>query len=403
MEDIILTEKQQEALELAVQRYNQHKPYTCISGYAGSGKSTLVSFIIQALNLPPYDVCFISYTGKAALVLQEKGNLNSMTAHRLLYQSYPRRDGTFFHMPRRPLEYPYKLIVVDEVSMLPKDMWDLLLSHHIHVIALGDPGQLPPLNEPNGVLDHPHVFLDEIMRQAQESEIIRVSMDIREGKPLHKFKGSEVQIIDPYEVTSGMLQWANQIIVAKNSTRHFYNDLMRTYIFGDHTDEPMEGDKVICLRNDWDTITPLGDVLVNGLTGYLENIVYTDNNRINVVPKKYIKTFMSADFLPDHYAPESDAIIYGDGVFTDLNLDYKLFTTHEPTVTKENFRRIPQVLQPHQFDYGYAITAHKSQGSEWDKVLVFEEDFPWGEDHKRWLYTAVTRARQKLVIVRKQP
>lgn len=400
MEDIILTEKQLEGLEIAVRRYQERKPYTCISGYAGSGKSTLVRFIIAALGLAPYDVCFVAYTGKAALVLKEKGNLNAKTAHKLLYQSYPRKDGTFFHMPRRPLEYPYKLIVVDEVSMLPKDMWDLLLSHRIHVIALGDPGQLPPLSEDNGVLKHPHVFLDEIMRQAQESEIIRVSMDIRAGKPLQRMNGKEVRIVDKDEVVSGMLKWADQIIVAKNQTRHFYNDLMRTYIFGEHTKEPLEGDKVICLRNDWDTITSLGDVLVNGLTGYIENIRY-DDNRDSVVSRKYIDTFMHADFIPDHYDPESEAVYYGDGVFEDISMDYKLFTTWEPSVTRDNFKKIPQVLKPHEFDYGYAITAWKAQGSEYNKVLVFEEDFPRGEDHKKFLYTCVTRAKNKLVIVRK--
>lgn len=401
MENIVLTEKQKEGLEIAISRYMQHKSYTCISGYAGTGKSTLVRFIIQALRLPPQDVVFVTYTGKAAMVLKEKGNRNAMTAHRLLYQSYPRADGTFFHKPRRPLEYPYKLIVVDEISMLPREMWELLLSHHIYIIALGDPGQLPPLSEDNGVLQNPHVFLDEIMRQAQESEIIRVSMDIRAGKSLNKFSGKEVQIIDKNDVTSGMLKWANQIIVAKNQTRHHYNDLMRTYIYGEHPAEPVEGDKVICLRNDWDYANAAGDVLVNGLTGYISNILYEPNERTGIVSKKYIKTFMHADFIPDHYDMESEAVIFGDAVFDQVNMDYKIFTEWEPSINKDNFRRIPRVIHPHQFDYGYAITAHKSQGSEWDKVLVFEEDFPWGEEHKRWLYTAVTRAKEKLVIVRK--
>lgn len=401
MEDIILTDKQKEGLEIAVQRYRQHKPYTCISGYAGSGKSTLVRFIIQALGFSQNEVCFIAYTGKAALVLQEKGNKNAMTAHRLLYQSYPRADGTFFHMPRRPLEYPYKAIIVDEVSMLPKEMWDLLLSHRIYVIALGDPGQLPPLAEDNGVLQNPHVFLDEIMRQAQESEIIQVSMDIRAGKPLQKFSGKEVQIIDKEDVVSGMLKWADQIIVAKNATRHYYNDLMRTYIYGEHPKQPLEGDKVICLHNDWNSFNIAGDVLVNGLTGYISNIVYEENVNVPRNLQKIMPILMHADFTPDFYDNESEAVLYGDAVFDQVNMDYKIFTTWEPTATKENFRRIPGQLMPHQFDYGYAITCHKAQGSEYNKVLVFEEDFPRGEEHKRWLYTAVTRAKEKLVIVRK--
>ena len=95
-----------------------------------------------------------------------------MTTHRLLYQSVPRNDGTFYHKIKRPLDHYYKLIIVDEISMLPKEMWDLLLSHKIHVICLGDPFQLPPIGEDNGVLAKPHIFLDEIMRQEEESEII---------------------------------------------------------------------------------------------------------------------------------------------------------------------------------------------------------------------------------------
>ena len=74
--------------------------------------------------------------------------------------------------------------------MLPSTMWHLLLSHGIYIIAAGDPGQLPPIEEAdnNHVLDKPHVFLDEIMRQAQDSEIIRLSMWIRDGKPIYSYK-----------------------------------------------------------------------------------------------------------------------------------------------------------------------------------------------------------------------
>lgn len=385
---MILAQKQEEGLNIAVERYKNKEPWTCIAGYAGTGKSTLVKFIVTALNLDPMDVCYVAYTGKASLVLKEKGCLNAMTAHRLLYQSYPRKDGTFYHKEKRPLDYPFKLIVVDEISMLPKDMWELLLSHHIHIIALGDPGQLPPIGDDNGVLANPHIFLDEIMRQAQESEIIRLTMDIRAGKPLELFQGKEVQIIDKEDLVSGMYIWADQILCAKNETRRHINQLVRQYLYNvDENAAPIEGDKVICLKNNWDNANAMGDVMVNGSLGVLKNIKYNKQN-------PFLQTTMIADFLPEERADE-EAI----ATFHDLDMDYKLFTEGEPTVNKSNFNKFPHIFRPKEFDYGYCITVHKAQGSEYNKVLVFEE-FLRGGDHARWLYTAATRAKEKLVIVR---
>ena len=88
-------------------------------------------------------------------------------------------------------------------------MWQLLLSHHRHVIALGDPEQLPPIGEDNGVLAKPHIFLTEIMRQAQESEIIRLTMDIRAKKPLQLYNGKEVKILPSGAFDSSMIDWAD--------------------------------------------------------------------------------------------------------------------------------------------------------------------------------------------------
>lgn len=389
---MILTTKQEEGLRIAVERYNNNEPWTCIAGYAGTGKSTLVKFIVAALDLEPIDVCYVAYTGKASLVLKEKGCLNAMTAHRLLYQSYPRKDGTFYHKEKRPLDYPFKLIVVDEISMLPKEMWELLLSHHIHVIALGDPGQLPPIGDDNGILANPHVFLDEIMRQAQESEIIRLTMDIRAGKPLELFQGKEVQIIDKEDLVSGMYVWADQILCAKNETRRQINQLVRKYLYNINDDtSPIEGDKIICLKNDWENANETGDVMVNGTLGVIKNIKYSKEN-------PFVEKTLIADFLPEERMIEAETAPL-DVHFRNLNMDYKLLTTGEPTVNKANFNRIPKPFKPKEFDYGYCITVHKAQGSEYNKVLVFEE-FLKGGDHARWLYTAATRAKEKLVIVR---
>ena len=384
---MLLTAKHEEGLKIAVKRFRDHEPYTCIAGYAGTGKSTLIRFIISALNLDPEDVCYVAYTGKAAQVLRSKGCPNAMTAHRLLYKSIQKDDGTFYHIPLRPI-IGFDLIVVDEISMLPKHMWELLLSHKIHVIALGDPGQLPPvLAEDNGVLAFPHIFLDEVMRQAAESEIIRLTMEIREGNSLKPFLGNEVRIVGREELLEpGFLAWGDQIICGKNETRHQINTIMRKIKMQTDQTEPLVGDRIICLHNEWECINLTGDALVNGLSGTITGLEYTNDN-------PFMEKTPLIDFQPD--IDDSDT-------FKGLEADYKIFTEHVPTVTKETFKKIPKFYRPKEFDYGYCITCHKSQGSEYDKVIVLEE-YLRGESkegHSRWLYTAATRAAKKLIIVR---
>ena len=368
-------------MKIAVERFRSGKPYTVIAGYAGSGKSTLVSHIIDALNIAPQDVCFAAFTGKASLVLREKGNENSMTMHRLLYHSKELPDGTFEHKPREYLEYRYKIIVVDEVSMIPADMWALLLSHGVHVIALGDPFQLPPIDGESEILSHTHVFLDEIVRQAQDSAIIRLSMDIRAGLPLVKRKGDEVSVVSKHQLNEAYYSGADQIIAAKNITRANINWKCRKIKFGpDIPAHPIDGDKAIGLKNYWDIVSGQCDPLINGMIGELSNIQFRKN------------------FLGYEDVMYSDFSIGENNKFCGLFMDYKLFNEGKQTINSENWMSFKGMPKPLLFDYGYCITCHKSQGSEWDKVLVFDE-YMKGTDHARWLYTAITRAKKKLIVV----
>lgn len=390
---IILTKKQEEGLKIALQRYYAKKKYTVISGYAGTGKSTLVKFIIEALNVDYDDVVYATYTGKAAQVLISKGNQNAMTLHRLLYESVPKADGTFLRKIKKSIEY--SVVVVDEVSMAPKEMMDLLFSHYgIYVICLGDPFQLPPIDKEsdNHLLDEPHVFLDEIMRQAMDSEIIKLTMDIREGKNLNDFDGNDVKVYRQNELTTGMLLWADQIICGTNKTRIEINSKMRDLL--GRGNQPEDGDKVICLRNYWDDWNTNGDFLVNGTIGTLNNTY----SSFNIIPTYYgggkIDTIQSEFISEDGYS------------FGDLQMDKKEILTGERTLDSRTIYRLSRSkkhshLVPYEFTYGYCITCHKSQGSQWDKVLVIEEKFPFNKvEHARWLYTAATRAVDKLVIVR---
>lgn len=263
-----LTQKQQQGVEIAVKRYKEGKKFTIISGYAGTGKSTTVRYIVKALGVPENKICYATFTGKAAQVLSQKGNKNSMTLHKLLFESKLLPDGSFLRTPKASIEYD--IVIVDEISMAPKSLIDSLIYKYpnVYMIGLGDPGQLPPISdsENNHLLDNPHIFLDEIMRQAEDSEIIKISMDIRNGLPLTCFNGEQVKIINKKDLNTGMLEWADQILCATNSTRHSINIQMRQ-LRGIEGKYPALGDKVICTKNYWNIADENGDALVNGTIG----------------------------------------------------------------------------------------------------------------------------------------
>ena len=388
---MILTSKQEEGLKIAVERHRNGERYTTIAGYAGTGKSTLVKFIIEALQVEPSKVCYATYTGKAAQVLAKKGNKNAITLHRLLYDSFPLPAGGFYRKKKPFIEYD--VVVVDEVSMAPKELMDILFSHNAYVICLGDPFQLPPIdkNADNHLLDKPHVFLDEIMRQAQESEIIRLTMDIRAGKIPQYCDGNEVKVVR--ELYTGMMTWADQMICGTNATRVSINNQMRQLL--GRGDMPEDGDKLICLRNYWDIFSEDGSPLVNGTIGFLGES-YDSFFRVPQWAGDEGEVLMTCgNFVSD-----------GAEIYKGLEMDKKLILTGNKSLSWKTSWKLSKSKKqtfpdPLEFTYGYAITCHKSQGSEWDKVLVIEEKFPYATiEHARWLYTACTRSVSKLVLVR---
>lgn len=390
-----LTNKQQQGLNEALRRYRNGDKYITIAGYAGTGKTTLVKFIIAALDVDPDKVAYASYTGKAAEVLRKKGNKNAMTLHRLLYDSFPRPGGGFFRKPKPSLDYT--IVVVDEVSMVPRSMIEMLLRHKVFVIFLGDPGQLPMIDkdESHDYLQHPHVFLDEVMRQAAESEIIQLTMKIRNGESIPFTKGNEVIVIPRKELVTGHLTWADSIITATNATRHGINQQMRELL--GHEGALCEGEKVIFKANYWEDCNNEGDALVNGSLGTVANI----HESFIMIPN-YIKNdrhripTVMCDFVPETGSSYSSINIDKDFLINecccvDWKVSYQLGKLRN---------KIGDIL-PKKATYGYAITGHAAQGSQFPKVLVIEESFPFNrEEHKRWLYTCCTRPEEKLVLVR---
>lgn len=389
-----LTDKQFEGLKECVTRYHNGEKYVVISGYAGTGKSTLVKYIIEELNVNPKDVCYATYTGKAAEVLRKKGNEGAITLHKLLYDSVPKPDGGFIRIIKDHLDY--KVVVVDEVSMVPRSMLEMLYKHDVFIICLGDPFQLPQIdkNESHTLLNKPHVFLDEIMRQEQESEIIRLTMDIRAGKPISYMSGKEVMVLPKNDLDTSHLLWADQVLCATNNTRIALNNQIRN-AYGFYG-LPQEGEKLICLKNYWGDISKDGDAaLVNGMTGIIKNNyeTFVTIPRFLKVPKYKIDV-IAANFISEDGKDFGTIRIDKDLMATGQRcIDWKT----EYTLSKMK-HKIGDII-PKEFDFGYCITVHKSQGSQWEKVLVMEEKFPFDKtEHARWLYTACTRPSEKLVL-----
>lgn len=390
-----LTKKQEEGLKIAVARHKNREKYTVISGYAGTGKSTLVRFIIDALDVDEDKVAYATYTGKAAEVLRKKGNPNAMTLHRLLYDSIPRQGGGFIRIPKKQLDYD--IVVVDEVSMVPKTMVDMLLAHRVYILFLGDPGQLPQIDkkEAHNLLDHPHVFLDEVMRQAVESEIIQLTMKIRNGEDIPFMHGKEVIVVPKAELVTGHLTWADIIICATNKTRHNMNKQKRELL--GYSGVLQTGERIIVKRNYWEDCDEDGNALVNGTVGTVAN-PYESFVRI----PSYVKNdrrdlpLIGCIFTPD-----------GGKSFDTFEIDKDYLLKEEPCVDWRVSYQLgklkPKIgdILPKQATYGYALTCHAAQGSEFDKVLVIEESFPFDKtEHQRWLYTAVSRSAEKCVLVR---
>lgn len=400
---MVLTAKQEIGLKLILDRYKAGERYTTIAGYAGTGKSTLVKFAIDALlnmGIKEEEVAYATLTGKAAEVLRRKGNSSACTLHRLLYTSVPNKTGGYIKMPKPTIDA--KVVVVDELSMVPASMIQLLLSFPgVYAIFLGDPFQLPQIErgDEHNLLDYPHVFLDEIMRQAEESEIIRLTLAIRRGVPLPtKRKGTEVQILPKCTLNTGMFQWADQILCATNTTRHSINLQMRELKGYDNA--IAEGEKIIIKKNYWDLINRYGDPMINGSIGTFHNgcesFKRVPDLCRNITRKTTIPVIIGT------FKPEG----VENGNYNSIEFDKDFLTTEKSCLPWEAEYRIMtkqryKDFMPVKMTYGYAITVHCAQGSEWNNVLVVEEDFPYAKnEHARWLYTAATRASDKLLLVR---
>lgn len=373
----MLTVKQKQGLsEIRDWFTKERKQIFTLAGYAGTGKSFLTQYAIESLNLKRDDVAFCTFTGKAALVLMKfnKGLGNISTIHRLVYDFEEDDKGEIIFKLKSDLA-GIRLILVDEASMVSLDILEDLKSFGILILAIGDHGQLPAIGKQANLMIDPDFILDEIMRQAEGNPIIYLSMLARQGKRIDLGKyGDNAYVISKHDkkLTDALMLRADQVLCGYNRTRVEFNKRLR-YAKGMKSAYPEFGDKVICLQNNWGKEVESYN-LVNGMVGYVVN--EPELIRHNHTGLDVMKISMQPDFLSE--------------VFEDLYIPVADFTGEKVDIKPWHKKYLDRMT------YGDVITTHKSQGSQWENILLWDE--PFGDEPWRHTYTGITRASTNLIM-----
>lgn len=357
------------------------KPVYIIAGLAGTGKTTLVKSIIKAMDLNFSEVQYIAPTGKAAAVLRRKGNVGACTLHRFAYlclgeyeNEQTGEDEPLF-VARGALDHTPKLVVLDEGSMVSRQDREVLLSFNIPVIVLGDQGQLEPVKGTAGfeLATAADSTLTEIMRQAEESNIIRAAGFVREGYQLPDREYPDVSSVTGYPSTSELYEYigldgASQIICGRNATRRDINAEVRSRA-GFTAPLPMVGEKIICRFND-------------------HNRGIMNGEQFTVVEVAREAKGDSADSVDSEGKPRWFIKVRSldDGRVVEGRFNCDCFMAD---CDSEHYKDAMKSIGA--WDFGYAITCHASQGSEWSRVMLIDEDIP-GTNRSKWRYTGMTRA-----------
>ena len=332
-------------------------------GYAGTGKTTLARHIAESAK---GEILFGAFTGKAALVMRSKGCKDARTIHSLIYRATETESETpTFVLNEESPTASASLVIIDECSMVDEELGRDLMSFGKPILVLGDPAQLPPVKGGGFFTDaEPDVMLTEVHRQAADNPIVRMSMLVREGGRMELGDHGASRVVRRASIDPTSVTQADQVLVGLNRTRRRYNGRLRE-LFGRHEPTPEIGDKLVCLRND------RKKGLMNGGLWIVKT----------TAPLRRGKLRMSL-------VPEDDA----ERKPIRVGIIPQFFTSEE---------EIPYSLRKDsdEFDYGYALTVHKAQGSQWDEVVVFDESFAFREHRSRWLYTAITRAAERLTVV----
>jgi len=333
-------------------------------GYAGTGKTTLARHVAESVS---GKVLFAAFTGKAAQVMRGKGCRGASTIHSLIYKAYESgKEKPNFELWDDAPAATAKLIVIDECSMVDAELGRDLMSFEVPLLVLGDPAQLPPIQGGGFFTEaRPDIMLTEVHRQAKNDPIIYLSMQVREGRRPEPGEYGVSQVVRRSALDPSRVLGADQVLVGRNATRRAYNRRMRERRgFGEAL--PVAGDKLVCLRN-------------NRRKGLFNGALFSVRS----------SRARQSGILSMRISPEDDA----GGRTLKASVRAECFVGEIEAIDWEQRKRYDE------FDYGYVLTVHKSQGSQWDDVALFDESFAFTDSRERWLYTGITRAAKRLTLV----
>ena len=413
-----LTKDQENAKKLIKEWYfNTDNQFFVLSGYAGTGKTFLIDYLVRnVLRLKiGKEAVFVSPTGKAAANLLKNGTLAG-TVHSLIYV----RDGDEFDVDengeiiereeikfikREKIDENIRLIIIDEASMINEEILRDLLSFNVKCLFCGDGAQLPPVSGTCPLMQNPHYIMTEIVRQAADNPIIQIATLARRGEEIpYGVYGDKVCVISK-QIFKGkerkrLLMSADQILCGTNRTRNALNTEIRAYKgIPQSAYLPLAGEKLICTLNDWEK--PLDKEerfhVVNGIIGVAEEV---QENIDDLATMEF-----RADFMQESVKVPFDTGIFERGRYRHGYGNRAVTLSNGMVVSEYNaemLRRFKSVADEPicRFEFAYAVTCHKAQGSEFDFVIVFDESWAFEEERHRWLYTAITRAKEKLLIIR---
>jgi len=340
-------------------------------GFAGTGKTTLAKEMARSVRGKVLYACF---TGKAALVLRKKGCHGASTIHSLIYKPIDLGNGrTVFQLNPESPAADAGLLIIDEVSMVDSDLGNDLLSYGRKVLVLGDPAQLPPVKGEGFFINaRPDTMLTEVHRQAADNPIIRMSMDVREGRGLQLGTYGDSRVIRRNDISKEEMRelvvGADQLLCGMNKTRQTFNARVRA-IHGREglhgTAHPIPGERLVCLKNNKDK------GLLNGGLWETVEVIYA-SGKMEMVVKSIDEPHLA---------------------HVDVTVPQEFFNGTEKDLDWSYLRRVDQ------FTYGYALTVHKSQGSQWDNLVLFDESPVFRDERAKHLYTGITRAAERVTVV----